>query len=187
MLGRREILKRVKRGQLVSDLISEDQIQQAGVDLTVGKVYELIGQGVLDFDNSKRAICSYSEIPPVEDAWDLEPNVYHCAMNEWISIPPDLCGLLLPRSSALACGMHIHSALWDPGYSGRSFIHTHVSRKIRVHRNARIAQMVFLPVVGEATSYSGAYLGEDVLNLARRGTSPSREKRTHGGGRGKAF
>jgi len=169
ILGRKEILRRIKEGQLVSNLISKTQVQQAGVDLTVGKVYELVGDGALDFDNSKRVICSYSEIEAEESFWDLGPGVYHCAMNEWIKIPPDLCGLLLPRSSALACGIHIHSALWDPGYSGRSFIHTHATRKVRIYRNARIAQMVFLPVLGEAATYAGAYLGEDVLSLGRRG------------------
>ena len=170
ILGRREILKRTEQGQLVSHLLSKKQIQQAGVDLTVGKIYELTGNGALDFDNTKRLLCSYSEIPLKGEFWELETGVYHCAMNERISIPLDLCGLLLPRSSALACGMEIHSALWDPGYEGRSFIHTVVTKKVRIYRNARIAQMVFLPVLGEATAYSGKYLGEDVLNMGRRGT-----------------
>jgi dUTP pyrophosphatase len=145
------------------------------VDLTVGKVYELNGEGALDFDNSRRVLCAYSEIPIEDGRWFLEPGVYHCAMNEWISIPKDLYGLLLPRSSALACGIHIHSALWDPGYQGRSFIHTAVSRRATIFANARIAQMIFGPVLGEASSYSGAFLGEDVLRMGKRGTQEKLE------------
>jgi len=186
VLGRNEITRRIREGQLVSNLTDKTQIQQAGIDLTVGKVYELVGEGALDFDNSKRVICRYSEIEPQGSFWDLEPGVYHCAMNEWISIPPDLCGLLLPRSSALACGIHIHSALWDPGYNGRSFIHTHATRKVRIYRNARIAQMVFLRVFGETTSYTGAYLGEDVFTLGRRGIQ-KRLDQSHPKSRGKDF
>lgn len=155
----------------MSHLISREQVQQAGVDLTVGKVYELVGKGVLDFDNRRRRLCDYSEVPLTgEDFWDLRPGVYHCAMNEHIDIPQDLCGLLLPRSSALGCGMEIHSALWDPGYRGRSFMHAVVTKDVRIYRNARIAQMIFFIVHGEATSYAGTYLEEDVLAMGRRGT-----------------
>ena len=170
IIGRKEIIARIAEGELVSDLVSEKQVQQAGVDLTVGKVYLLTGEGALDFDNSRRVICDYSELGLEGDHWVLEPGVYHCAMNERIVIPLDLCGLLLPRSSALAIGITIHSALWDPGYEGRSFMHTVVTRRARIYKNARLAQMVFLPVRGEASSYSGKYLGEDVLNLGRRGS-----------------
>ena len=169
ILGRQEILRRIERGELVTDILSRKQIQQAGVDLTVGKVYRLVGAGSLDFDNSKRKICQYEEIPMDEDHWDLDPGTYHLAMNERIVLPRDVCGLLLPRSSALACGMTIHSALWDPGYRGRSFMHTVVTRLVRIYKNARVAQMVFMEVTGESETYAGAYLDEDVLNLGRRG------------------
>jgi dUTP pyrophosphatase len=173
ILGRKEIMARMANGELVSKLISEKQVQQAGIDLTVGKVYLLTGEGALDFDNSKRKICEYSELPLRGNYWTLEPGVYHCAMNEWINIPLDVCGLLLPRSSALAIGITIHSALWDPGYNGRSFMHTVVTNRAKIYENARLAQMVFIPIRGEASSYSGTYLGEDVLNLGRRGTQGS--------------
>jgi dUTP pyrophosphatase len=169
ILGRSEIIERSKHG-LVGDLISDMQVQQAGVDLTVGKVFRLTGKGVLDFDNSRRELCKYEEIEPEDDHWDLKPGTYHCAMNETIEIPLDLCGLLLPRSSSLACGMEIHSALWDPGYKGRSFMHTVVTRDVTIYRNARIAQMVFMPVIGEASRYQGSYLDEDVLTHGARGT-----------------
>jgi len=169
ILAREEILKRMERGELVTDLLSRSQVQQAGVDLTVGRVYRLEGTGALDFDNSRRKICRYEDIPIEDDHWDLDSGTYHLAMNERIVLPRDVCGLLLPRSSALACGMTIHSALWDPGYRGRSFIHTVVTRRVRLYKNARVAQMVFIQVKGEAVTYSGMYLDEDVLRLGRRG------------------
>ncbi len=169
VLGRDEIVKKIQLGELVSGLRSKDQIQQAGIDLTVGKVYELQGEGALDFDNSKRVLCEYVEVPLGNGAWSLEPGVYHCAMNEWIDIPLDLCGLLLPRSSALASGMTIHTALWDPGYRGRSFMHTVVHKRVVIYEGARLAQMVFLPVTGKAEAYRGSYLDEDVLARGSRG------------------
>jgi dUTP pyrophosphatase len=135
----------------------------------VGKVYELQGEGALDFDNSKRSLCEYVEVPPEDGAWTLPPGVYHCAMNERIDIPLDLCALLLPRSSALACGLTIHTALWDPGYRGRSFMHTVARKRVVIYEGARLAQMVFLPVTGKADAYRGSYLDEDVLTRGVRG------------------
>ena len=173
VLGRDEIIRRIQLGELVSGLRSKAQIQQAGVDLTVGKVYELGGEGALDFDNSKRVLCEYVEMPLENGAWTLEPGVYHCAMNEWINIPLDLCGLLLPRSSALASGVTIHTALWDPGYRGRSFMHTVAQKRVVIYEGARLAQMVFLPVMGRAEAYRGSYLDEDVLTRGMRGKQES--------------
>jgi hypothetical protein len=48
-------------------------------------------------------------------------------------------------------------------------MHTVATKKVTIHRNARLAQMIFLPVHGEASTYSGTYLGEDVLTRGWRG------------------
>lgn len=168
LLGEEEIKKHVRGGWLVRNLLDERQIQQCGVDLTVGKVFALEGKGVLDFSNEKRKLPSYREIAPVQDMWQLAPGMYHAAMNETIRLPNNVAGLLLPRSSALTCGIEVHSALWDPGYEGRSFIHCSLANEVELHRNARIAQMIFLKT-GETGGYSGAYKGEDILKRIQRG------------------
>jgi len=49
-------------------------------------------------------------------------------------------------------------------------MHAVVTKDVRIYRNARIAQMVFFVVHGEATLYAGTYLEEDVLTMGRRGT-----------------
>lgn len=169
LLTDNEIRSYVSRGLLVQDMIDPlIQIQQAGVDLTVAKVFALEGDGVLDFTNEKRKLPRYEEIPPEGDHWTLEKGMYHVAFNEKIILPKDIAGLLLPRSSALVCGIVQHTALWDPGYEGRSFFHVEVSRRVKIYKNARLGQMIFLKLSGEATPYSGAYKGEDLLKFARR-------------------
>ena len=174
LLTDKEIRVLVDKGQLLQGMIDpKTQIQQAGVDLTMAKVFTFEGEGVLDFTNEKRKLPRYKEVPPVqqegEDVWTLEPGVYHIAFNEKIVLPTNIAGFLMPRSSALVCGIVQHTALWDPGYEGRSYFHAEVSRRVTLHRNARLGQMVFFRLSGDATAYSGRYQSEDVLQFARRG------------------
>src|SRR3989338_5979644 len=145
LLSSDEIKDYVSRGFLVQNLVDkETQVQQCGVDLSVGKIFSLKGKGVLDFTNEKRKLPEYEEITPSNGAWSLKPGIYHASMNETIKLPNNIAGLLLPRSSALSCGLEVHTAVWDLGYEGRSFIHVSLAREIELHRNSRIAQMIFL-------------------------------------------
>lgn len=174
LLTDREIRALVEKGLLVQNMVDPKvQIQQCGVDLTVANVFTLEGEGVLDFSNAKRKIPEYVEVKPQkegeEDFWLLEPGTYHIAFNEKIALPRDIAGLLMPRSSALTCGIVQHTAVWDPGYEGRSFFHAEVSRPVKLHKNARLGQMIFLRLSADAEGYSGAYKGEDILKFARRG------------------
>lgn len=172
LLADREIRDFISRGLLVKDLIDPSvQIQQCGVDLTVARVFALEGEGVLDFTNERRKLPEYREIEPdgTPESWLLQPGTYHIAFNETIVLPKNIAGLLLPRSSALVCGVVQHSALWDPGYEGRSFFHVEVSRPVKLYKNARIGQMIFFRLESEASSYSGRYKGEDLKKFARRG------------------
>ncbi|MBI5347479.1 MAG: deoxyuridine 5'-triphosphate nucleotidohydrolase [Candidatus Aenigmarchaeota archaeon] len=169
LLSKKEILEKIKEGMLVLNMIDPAvQIQQAGVDLTVGRIYTLKGEGALDFDNSKRKIPEYEVIEPANEKWVLEPGTYHAAMNETIKLPDNIAGLLLPRSSALTCGLEVHSALWDPGYEGRSFMHFSLKKKIELHKNARICQMIFF-LLENTEEYRGSYTGEDIFKNMKRG------------------
>ncbi|MBI2076102.1 MAG: deoxyuridine 5'-triphosphate nucleotidohydrolase [Candidatus Aenigmarchaeota archaeon] len=169
LLSRSEIDGLIGKGFLVSGFIDKKvQLQQCGIDLTVGKIFSLRGIGALDFTNEKRKLPEYEEIKPEKGAWALGKGTYHAAMNEKIRLPDNIAGLLLPRSSALSCGIEVHTAVWDPGYKGRSFMHLSVSRPVELHKNARIAQMIFFALSGKA-EYKGSYKGEDILNKFRRG------------------
>jgi len=170
LLADKEIRALVEKGLLVQDMIdAKSQIQQCGVDLTVANVFTLEGEGVLDFDNTKRQIPKYKEVPVSSDHWMLQPGVYHIAFNEKIVLPKNIAGLMFPRSSALACGIVEHTAVWDPGYEGRSFFHAEVSRPVKIFRNARLGQMIFMRLSEDSSGYSGIYKGEDLVKFAKRG------------------
>ncbi len=169
----KEIRALVEKGLLVQNMVDpEVQIQQCGVDLTVAKVFSFEGDGVLDFSNAKRKIPNYVEVASQEEDgneyWMLQPGTYHIAFNEKIVLPKNIVGLMFPRSSALVCGIVEHTAVWDPGYEGRSFFHAEVSRPVKVFKNARLGQMIFLRLNNETSAYRGIYKGEDILKFASR-------------------
>lgn len=169
LLAKKEILNYIKKGLLVQNLLdAEKQVQQAGVDLTVAKIFSLTGKGVIDFSNEKRQLPDYKEIPMMDGIWKLKPGLYNATMNEIIKLPKDVAALVFPRSSALVCGLEAHTALWDPGYEGRGFLHFTLQRPIEIHQNARIVQMIFLKTE-ETEGYNGNYQKEDILKNRKRG------------------
>jgi len=77
-----------------------------------------------------------------------------------------LMALARPRSSLLRCGVVVHSAVWDAGYSGRSqsLMVVHNPAGFRLQQNARVLQLVFLKLSGETAGYRGIYQGENMLS-----------------------
>jgi dUTP pyrophosphatase len=71
--------------------------------------------------------------------------------------------LAMPRSSLLRCGVTVHTAVWDAGYSGRSqsLMVVYNPRGFRLQRNARIVQLVFFRLTQETEGYQGIYQGEN--------------------------
>ncbi len=171
LLGKDEIMELVDEGWLVQGMLDpEVQVQPAGIDLTLAKIFRLEGEGAIDFSNAKRKLPEYVEIEPDEDdCWKLDKGTYNGTMNEYIKLPNDVAAIVLPRSSALVCGIEAHSALWDPGYEGRGFLHFTITRPVRIYRNARIVQMIFFRVSSETEGYDGVFKGEDLLKKSRRG------------------
>jgi dUTP pyrophosphatase len=72
--------------------------------------------------------------------------------------------LARPRSSLLRCGVNIGTAVWDAGYSGRSqsLMLVYNPRGFRIQKNARVAQLIFMPLTTETEGYSGKYQNENI-------------------------
>ncbi len=165
ILGKYELKKRLKaQPPLVEGMIDPDlQIQPAGIDLTVAEIYRFTGPGQLDFTNRERRLAELSPVEFNRDGWAiLGPGYYLVRFNETVNMPLDLAAIGKPRSSLLRMGAFMVSAVWDPGYRGRSISLLAVGnpRGIRIKRGARIIQLVFIKVLGETTGYQGIYQGE---------------------------
>lgn len=168
ILSRDDILKMLgAMPPLVENLCdAPQQVQPNGIDLTLKEVALFSSPGSLGPSNQNRVLSGTS--PLVFDGLgriDLSPGCYLITYNEVVNLPRNLMALAMPRSSLLRCGVSIHNAVWDAGYSGRSqsLMAVYNPQGFRLYRNARIVQMVFLFLSHEvAEGYQGMFQGENI-------------------------
>ena len=152
---------------LVEDMIEpEMQTQMCAVELTLKKIEVFAKAGSLALDNKERNLPKTEEIHFDESDWaDLQPGAYLVTFNEIVNIPRDVAALGRPRSTLLRCGASLETALWDPGYRGRSqsLLVVHNQSGLQLKRNARLMQLVFMRLDWEAEkAYSGIYQEENI-------------------------
>jgi dUTP pyrophosphatase len=137
-----------------------------GVELTLQRIERFVSEGALAFDNNERRLPKTEEIKiDATDGIDLGPGAYLVTFNEIVDIPKDMAAIARPRSSLLRMGATMETALWDPGYKGRSqsLLVVYNSQGLRLMRNARLMQLVFMRLEKEAEKiYSGVYQGENI-------------------------
>ncbi len=143
----------------------EEQLQPNGFDLTLSAVGRHHGMASIGTSNTERVLPEIEDLAFDVDGWlRLEPGIYNITYNEIVSLPKTLMAFGRPRSSMARSGVAIHTAVWDAGYSGRSTSLLHVINPdgIRLRRNARVTQLVFM-TLAEATGegYSGIYQHEN--------------------------
>lgn len=157
----------IHSNKLVSGHKFENQRQPAGFDLTVESVWQFEGAGAIDGDNSKRKLPKTAQLAwNADGSLHLPPSCYKIIFNETVSIPADCAAIARSRSSLLRMGAAVHTALWDPGYSGRSEALLQVMNPagLTLHRDAKVVQLCFVRLEGGAASatYAGAYQGENI-------------------------
>lgn len=143
----------------------EEQLQPNGIDLTLREIAMLQSSGRIGAKNSDRLVPALA--PLVFDGLgsvELMPGAYIITYNEVVHIPRNIIALARPRSSLLRCGVTIGTAVWDAGYSGRSqsLMVVYNPRGFSIQKNARIVQMIFLPLGSETDGYRGIYQGENI-------------------------
>jgi len=143
----------------------EEQVQPNGIDLTLREVALTQSSGRITVKNSERLV---SDLAPLVfdglDYIDLVAGVYIVTYNEIVHLPKNIMALARPRSSLLRCGVTVHTAVWDAGYSGRSqsLMVVYNPQGLRLQRNARIVQLIFLQLTGGTEGYQGTYQGENI-------------------------
>ena len=168
ILSREDIVKMLGASPpLVENLCDvQQQVQPNGIDLTLKETALFSSPGSLGSGTESRVLSTTS--PLVFDGLgrvDLLPGCYLVTYNEVVNLPKNIMALALPRSSLLRCGVSIHNAVWDAGYSGRSqsLMMVYNSQGFRLYRNARIVQMVFFFLSREvALGYQGMFQGENI-------------------------
>jgi dUTP pyrophosphatase len=151
---------------LIEDFIRlNDQLQPNGFDLTLRDVASLQSQGKIGVSNDQRVLSDLSPLTFTGDEFlFLAQGSYMITYNEIVHLPPKIMALGAPRSSLLRCGVTVHMAVWDAGYSGRSrsLLTVYNPQGFQIQQNSRLAQLVFIELADETEAYSGVYQSENI-------------------------
>ena len=141
------------------EILDDIQVQQCGIDLRIGSIYKIEGEGVLDYSNNKRKLPNYRRIFSSEDDIKISLNrgIYLIKVADKVKVPEDMAALVYPRSSLLRMGCTLYTAVHDPGYEGYPEYLLNVMNPITLYRYARIAQILFIKCSGVVGTYSGIY------------------------------
>ena len=167
ILSKKDILVLIHQTPpLIKDFVKlEDQLQPNGFDLTIRDIASIQSQGKIGVTNTLRKL---SDLTPLsfkgEEFLYLAPGSYVVTYNEIVHLPKKVMALGAPRSSLLRCGVTVHMAIWDAGYSGRSqsLLTVYNPMGFQIQKNSRVAQLVFMELTDETEAYNGAYQGENI-------------------------
>ena len=164
MLNDKILRKLITEHNLVTEYIDLDkQLQPSGFDLSLESVEAYLGGGTVDFNNRERVIADTKTIEPDKDGWiNLEKGVYKLIYNEVVKIPLNVAAIARTRSTLLRNGADVGTAVWDPGYEGRSssMLTVHNPYGLRLKKDARVAQLIFFETEDVEKGYSGVYQKE---------------------------
>lgn len=171
MLNSTEIRRLIEEKRLITGYVDlERQLQPSGFDLSLGEVQSFTGAGRVDFTNEERMIAKVKPLEPDQDGWyNLRQGCYTIIYNEVVSMPLDITAIARTRSTLLRNGTTIETAVWDPGYRGRSssLLVVHNPHGIRLKRDARIAQLFFFRIGEVEEGYSGVFQNERMKERER--------------------
>ena len=164
MLNSSQIRRLIEENQLITGYVDlETQLQPTGFDLSLGAILGYKGGGSVDFSNAEREIAPTEPLEPDDDDWfNLERGCYTIVYNEVVKIPLDVVAMARSRSTMLRNGSSVETAIWDPGYQGRSSSLLVVSNPngLRLKRDARVAQLIFFDIEEVPKGYDGIYQRE---------------------------
>lgn len=167
MLNKDEIRQHIVQYNLISDYIDlEKQLQPSGFDISLKEIQVFTDSGSIDFNNEERVIASSSPLNPNFGGWwELPIGCYKVIYNEIVKMPLNISAIARSRSTLLRNGASIQTAVWDPGYNGRSssLLVVYNPNGLRLKRNARIAQLIFFNINNVEEGYNGVYQNERIL------------------------
>lgn len=145
--------------------ISDQSIQQQGVDLRVSRIFKVSDGGVIP-SVGKTVLPARIEVFPVID-WDgetpvfaLSPGYYEVELMESCDIPNDAVMWIKGRSSVVRCGGRVDSGQFDGGFKTDAMgCYLEVINFMYLEPGARIAQAVVFesePVASEHM-YNGQF------------------------------
>jgi dUTP pyrophosphatase len=79
-------------------------------------------------------------------------------------MPLNIVAIARTRSTLLRNAVTVQTAVWDPGYQGRSssLLVVHNPHGIRLQKDARLAQLIFFTTEEVKEGYSGVFQNERI-------------------------
>ena len=150
--------------QFIEDPFLNGKPQQAGYDLSLAHVNEICKSGQILKNESiipgSKAVAfhPYGQ----KKGWYLEKGIYSLTFEQHISLPNNVCGEIVHRSSLLRAGCEITSGVFDPGFQSQIGATLFVKIPVFIEFGARVAQLKLEECypVDKEDLYNGSYQGE---------------------------
>lgn len=175
VLGINHVHKRVKEQNLIEGLGQRElnNPEGVGMDLRLGAVHKIVeGGAFIEVDGEgglgKRKgvktelLAEFKPGSKEQEEVVIKPGDYYLVSTlEKVNTPHDLMPLVFPRSSLFRAGLLLLNSKTDPGYRGTLTMGlTNLSQfEVKLQMGARICNMVFFKIEGDATAYRGQHQG----------------------------
>ena len=149
----------MKRRKVVVHPLSDDQIQPASIDLTLGDHFLKVDENRMDsITMNNKTFYEEMRVPQIV----IPPLSFMLGTTrETIILPDDVTAFIEGRSSVGCLGLFIQNAGWvDPGFKGNITLELFNANRlpIRLHAGRRICQIVFAKLDrATAMPYCGKY------------------------------
>jgi deoxycytidine triphosphate deaminase len=172
----------IKQLNLASPIITEEQYQNVGLDLTLNAVFrhkrtQNIPTTYPDRIKKERVLPEWIEIPlndvgrvglvqlneDGEPFWYLPQGYYKINFEQTVTLPYNIMAIAYPRSTLLRCAVSVQGTVFEPGYSGipEALVVVHNELGVKLFKSTRVMQLVFSEVDNtEDNVYNGFYQGK---------------------------
>lgn len=162
ILGRDELLKRIRQGLIVIDPFRESQVGPASIDLHLDHIFRIFHSiPHVHHVNEDANFDDISELIDVEDHFMLRPGqAAHGITRERITLPDNVCGWLQGRSRFARLGLmvHITASFVQPGISNKQVLEMNNAGPVTlaIHPGIAICQLILEELKGHG-HYQGRF------------------------------
>lgn len=167
ILGRDEILKRIRQGSVKIEPFSETQVGPASIDLHLDSRFRVFrGQPHVHHVNEDADYGDITDLIEVGDHFVLRPGeTVHGITRERVTLPDNLCGWLQGRSRFARVGLmvHITAAFVQPGIANKQVLEMNNAGPVMlaIHPGIAVCQLIIEELRGHG-HYSGRFEGQEL-------------------------
>ena len=151
VLSDRTIRREIEAGNIIIDPLGPDAVQQASVDLRLGKQFRVFRNSQIPYIDVKKEYPDLTELVEIDEdrPFILHPGEFALAVTyERVRLPSHIVGRLEGKSSLGRLGLLIHSTAGyvDPGWDGALTLELSnvANLPITLYHRMKVSQISFL-------------------------------------------